>query len=67
MEENHTPALARGKLLDDPSRYRCLVWCLIYLEITRLELCYAVHILSQFMQEHKEEHMDAGRRVLQYL
>jgi len=67
MEENHKLAMAQGKALDDPSRYRCLVGCLIYLTITRPELCYAVHILSQFMQEPKEEHMDAARRVLWYL
>jgi len=46
MEENHKPAMAQGKALDDPSRYRRLVGRLIYLTITRPELCYAVHILS---------------------
>ena len=46
MEENHKVALVQGKVLDDPSRYRCLVSCLIYLTITRPELCYAVHVLS---------------------
>jgi len=42
IEENHKLALAMGKFIDDPSRYRHL----IYLTITQLELCYAVHILS---------------------
>jgi len=46
MEENHKLALAKGNVLDDPSRYRRLVGRLIYLTLTRPELCYAVHILS---------------------
>jgi len=61
MEENHKLALAKGNVLDDPSRYRRLVGCLIYLTITRPELCHVVHILSQFMQAPREEHMDAAR------
>ena len=64
IEENHKLPLATGKLLDNPSLYRCLVGRLLYLIITRPELCYAVHTLSQFMQAPKEEHMHAARRVL---
>ena len=40
---------------------------LIYLTITRPELSYAVHVLSQFMQNPNVEHMDAARRVLRYI
>ena len=67
METNHKLALADGPLLTDPTRYRRLIGRLIYLTITRPELCYAVHVLSQFMQEPKEEHMEAARRLLRYL
>ena len=67
METNHKLALATGKLLSDPTQYRRLVGRLIYLTITRPELCYAVHILSQFMQQPREEHMEAAKRVLRYL
>ena len=35
--------------------------------MTRSELCYVVHILSQFMREPMEEHMDVVHRVSQYL
>jgi len=67
IKENHKLALASGKFVDDPVRYRRLIGRLIYLTIIRPELCYAVHILSQFMQTPREEHMDAARRVLRYL
>ena len=67
IETNHKLALATGPPLDDATRYRRLIGRLIYLTITRPELCYAVHILSQFMQEPKEQHMEAARRVLRYL
>ena len=67
MEQNHKLALAKGKDLDDPTPYRRLVGRLIYLTITRPDLTYAVHILSQFMQTPKEEHMEAARRVVRYI
>jgi len=43
--------MANGRPLNDATQYRRLVGRLIYLTIMRLELCYAVHILSQFMHE----------------
>ena len=67
IDENHKLALAKGQNPDDPSRQHRLVGRLIYLTITRPELCYAVCILSQFMQAQKEEHMDTARRVLRYI
>ena len=59
IEPNHKRALAYGQSLPDPTSYRQLVGRLIYLTITRPELCYVVHILSQFMQDPKEEHFEA--------
>jgi len=38
-----------GELLPDATLYRQLVGSLIYLTITRLDLVYAVHLVSQFM------------------
>ena len=67
LEENHKLALGTGRYLNDAARYRRLVRRLIYLTITRPKLTYTVHILSQFMQSPKEEHMEATRRVLRYL
>ncbi|XP_020963635.1 uncharacterized protein LOC110265147 [Arachis ipaensis] len=56
LEENHRLALANGPLLLDPGRYRRLIRSLIYLCFTGPELSYSVHVLSQFMQQPKEEH-----------
>lgn len=56
MEQNHKLALAKGPPLLEPSRYRRLVGWLIYLTITRPELTYLIHILSQFMQTPLQDH-----------
>ena len=48
METNHKLGLATWKFLEDPTQYRRLAGRLIYLTITRLELSYSIHILSQF-------------------
>ncbi|CAA7040888.1 unnamed protein product [Microthlaspi erraticum] len=67
MDQNHGLALAVGEEIDDPTRYRRLVGRLIYLHVTRPELAYSVHILSQFMQSPKQAHWDAALRVVRYL
>ncbi|KAK2452145.1 putative mitochondrial protein [Trifolium repens] len=67
MEQNQKLALDTGPMFADPSRYRRLVGRLIYLTITRPEITYSVHILSQFMQAPHQAHWDAAMRVLRYL
>ncbi|KAK3039089.1 hypothetical protein RJ639_028835 [Escallonia herrerae] len=67
MEQNHGLALACGPLLSDPGPYRRLIGRLVYLTITRPDICYAVHVLSQFMQSPRSQHWDIALRVLQYL
>ncbi|XP_048424263.1 uncharacterized protein LOC125469991 [Pyrus x bretschneideri] len=49
MEQNLSLTQFNGRLLDDASAYRRMVGRLIYLTITRLDLTYAVYVLSQFM------------------
>ena len=67
IEENHKLALTTRTDLDDPSHYRHLIRRLIYLTIIQPEPSYVMHILSQFIQNPKEAHMDAARCVLRYL
>ncbi|KAK3035781.1 hypothetical protein RJ639_033510 [Escallonia herrerae] len=67
MEQNHDLAFAGSPLLSDPGPYRRLIGRLVYLTITRPDICYAVHVLSQFMQSPRSQHWDAALRVLRYL
>ena len=47
--------------------YQRLVGRLIYLSHTRLDIAYAVSVISQFMHSPKEVHLQATHRVLKYL
>jgi hypothetical protein len=53
--------------LEDPTRYRHLVSSLVYLGITRPDISYVVHILSQFMSTPTSVHYSYLLRVLRYL
>lgn len=67
LQSNHRLALADGPMYKDPAQYRRLVGRLIYLTLTRPDLTYSVHVLSQFMQSPRQEHFDVVIRVLRYL
>ena len=51
----------------DKGRYRILVGKLIYLSHTRPDIGYSVSMVSQFMNNPNEEHMEAVYRILRYL
>jgi hypothetical protein len=53
--------------LVDPSMCRQLIGSLIYLVNTRLDICFAVNTLSQFMVEPRQIHWITAKHVLQYL
>ncbi|GAB2293311.1 hypothetical protein Dimus_038260 [Dionaea muscipula] len=57
----------QGAPLADPSSYRRVIGKLIYLTITRPDICYVVHILSQFMSKPTDIHMRAAKHLLRYL
>ena len=67
VEQNHSLLSDDGPLYENPYQFRRLVGRLVYLTITRLELCYAVHILSQVMHNPRKAHWDAAVRVVRYL
>lgn len=66
MQQGHNNASADPSLAD-PSEYQRLVGRLIYLTITRLDICFAVQSLSQFMHAPETSHLDAAIRVVKYI
>ena len=56
-----------GKSLFDATLYRQLVGSLIYLTVTRPNISYVVHVVSQFMVALRSPHYAAVLRILRYL
>ncbi len=54
-------------LVEDTTMYRCIVGSLIYMTITKLDLSYAVGVVSQFMQTPRKPHLDVVRCILRYI
>ncbi|KAL6177813.1 hypothetical protein ACLB2K_049335 [Fragaria x ananassa] len=63
VDQNLALTQTRRELLSDPSQYRRLVGRMIYLTITRPDLTYAVHIVTQFMDKPHQPHLDAAYNV----
>ncbi|GJV29132.1 putative RNA-directed DNA polymerase [Tanacetum coccineum] len=51
----------------DASQYRRLIGRLLYLQATRPDITYTVNILSQFVADPQNNHLEAANRVLGYL
>ncbi|GJZ24464.1 putative RNA-directed DNA polymerase [Tanacetum coccineum] len=51
----------------DASQYRRLIGRLLYLQATRPDITYTVNILSQFVVDPRNNHLEAANRVLGYL
>ncbi|KAJ0520496.1 putative RNA-directed DNA polymerase [Helianthus annuus] len=67
MEQNLKLGKGEGEDKVDSSQYRRLVGHLLYLQATRPDITYIVNVLSQFVTNPRQNHMDATTRVLQYL
>ncbi|KAJ9535141.1 hypothetical protein OSB04_un001781 [Centaurea solstitialis] len=67
LEHNLRLAPNSGPLLRNPTRYRQLVGSLVYLTVTRLDIAYVVHTVSQFMAGPCSDHYAAVVRILRYL
>ncbi|XP_019095577.1 PREDICTED: uncharacterized protein LOC109130463 [Camelina sativa] len=61
MGERHDPPY------EDPFGYRRLVCKLIYLTLTRPDICYAVNQVSQYMKAPTTYHWSLLERILHYL
>ncbi|XP_021986473.1 uncharacterized mitochondrial protein AtMg00810-like [Helianthus annuus] len=66
MEQNLKLGKGEGEDKVDNSQYRRL-GRLLYLQATRPDITYAVNVLSQFVTDPLQNHMDAATRVLRYL
>eukprot|EP00253_Pinus_taeda_P024356 PITA_24356 len=58
---------ALGDMEVDPTLYKQLIGLLIYLVNTRLDICFAVNTLSQFMVEPKRVHWAVARHIPRYV
>jgi hypothetical protein len=67
MDSNLRLSKHEGLLLDDPTSYRRLIGRLLYLTITRPDLVYSIQVLSQFMSQPRQPHLDAATKVLHYI
>ena len=56
-----------GQYIEDATSYRSLVGGLQYLVLTRQEIAFAVHKLSQYVTAPTLQHVMACKRVLRYL
>jgi hypothetical protein len=67
MELNVHLVATYGEPLEDPARYCHIVGSLVYLGVTRPDISYSVHILSQFVSAPTQIHYSHILRVLRYL
>lgn len=66
IEPNHHLHEDAGERLIDVGHYQRLVDHLIYLPLTRLDISYAVGVVSQFMHAPTTKHLEAVYRVFRY-
>ena len=53
--------------MSNPSLYKRLVGSLVYLTVTRPDISYAVHQVSQYLSIPRSTHYAAVLRILRYL
>ncbi|XP_057981225.1 uncharacterized protein LOC131166665 [Malania oleifera] len=56
-----------GELLPDVTRYQQLIGSLIYFTVTRPDIAYVVHLVSQFLSAPRSVHYVAILRILRYV
>ena len=67
IEINHSMSIYPNQIPTNKERYQRLVGKLIYLTHTRPDISYAVSVVSQFMHNPSNQHMNVVNRILAYL
>ena len=67
MDSTCKVGMKEGSFPVDKGRYRRLVGKLIYLSHTRFDISFSVSVVSQFMNNPTDEHIDAMYQILRYL
>ncbi|XP_057720233.1 uncharacterized mitochondrial protein AtMg00810-like [Arachis stenosperma] len=67
IEQNHRIGNDEESPKVEKTQYQRLVEKLIYLSHTRPDIAYAVNVVSQFMHDPREGHLQAVNRIIQYL
>ncbi|RVW93252.1 Retrovirus-related Pol polyprotein from transposon TNT 1-94 [Vitis vinifera] len=67
IEEGLKLCVEPNQVSTDKGRYQRLVGRLMYLAHTRPDLAYALSVVSQYMHNRGEQHMNAVMRILRYL
>ncbi|XP_038683045.1 uncharacterized mitochondrial protein AtMg00810-like [Tripterygium wilfordii] len=67
LEPNIKLKPSDGTPLSDITLYRQLVGSLVYLTVTRPDIAYAVHVVSQFMSAPRSSHYEAVIHILRYI
>lgn len=69
IEQNHKLIDNQSPILPDAdiAIYRRLVGRLLYLTITRPDLSYGIHVLSQFISSPRVDHLAAAYKMVKYI
>ena len=67
IDPNHKFGEVEEGVAIDRKIYQRLLGRLIYLSHIKLNIAYVVSVISQFMHNPKEVHLEATNQVLQYL
>jgi hypothetical protein len=67
LPEGRTLVSETGTASVDPTRYRQIVGKLLYLTNTRPDLAYSVNLISRFLVNPQQKHLDSALDILRYV